>query len=415
MHRLLKSATLLTILCASHAAWPAETVQFTPANTAEEIQEAFILSEPGTVFEFAEGNYPFTLGLSLDLDGATIQGAGMDKTVFTFKEQEAGAEGLLVTSDNATLKDFAIEDAKGNAFKSNGVSDLSLIRVRTAWTGGPKPTNGAYGLYPVSSTNVLIDGCVAIGASDAGIYVGQTKNVIVRNSRAEYNVAGIEIENCHSADVYDNVATNNTGGILVFDLPGLPMQRGHDVRVFRNKVFNNDTANFAPPGNIVAKVSQGTGIMIMSNSNVHVYENDVRDHRTYNVLVCSYLASGEEIKDPNYYPYPEGIYIHSNTFGKGGWAPSGELPAAAGVMLGGSLPDIVWDGIVNKELLVEGKLPAGKGLYIEKNIKEEGELTFVNLHADELLNGNLVDMEKDLAKHAGSLPPLPTVEFSESK
>lgn len=54
---------------------------------------------------------------------------------------------------------------------------------------------------------------MAIGASDAGIYVRQSRDVIVRNSRAEFNVAGIEIENTVNADVYGNTATNNTGGI----------------------------------------------------------------------------------------------------------------------------------------------------------------------------------------------------------
>ena len=62
--------------------------------------------------------------------------------------------------------------------------------------------------------NVLIDGCVAIGASDAGIYVGQSQNIIVKNSIAQYNVAGIEIENSFYADVFDNL-TSHTGGILV--------------------------------------------------------------------------------------------------------------------------------------------------------------------------------------------------------
>jgi len=52
---------------------------------------------------------------------------------------------------------------------------------------------------------------VAIAAADAGSYVGQSKNVIVRNNRAESNVAGIEIENTQGADVYDNVAVDNTG------------------------------------------------------------------------------------------------------------------------------------------------------------------------------------------------------------
>ena len=107
-----------------------------------------------------------------------------------------------------------------------------MINLRTEWTGGPKSTNGAYGFYPVESEDVLIDGCVAIGASDAGIYVGQSKNIIVRNSIAQYNVAGIEIENSYYADVYDNLASHNTGGILIFDLPDLPQQGGHHIRVF---------------------------------------------------------------------------------------------------------------------------------------------------------------------------------------
>ena len=64
--------------------------------------------------------------------------------------------------------------------------------------------------------NVLIENCTAIGASDAGIYVGQSNRIIVRNSIAHQNVAGIEIENSLNADVFDNVATGNTGGILVF-------------------------------------------------------------------------------------------------------------------------------------------------------------------------------------------------------
>ena len=150
-----------------------------------------------------------------------------------------------VTSDRVTLRDFAVEDAKGDAIKVKGVNDISFIRVRTEWTNGPDEFNGAYGLYPVESKNVLIDSCIAIGASDAGIYVGQSENIIVKNSRAEFNVAGIEIENSYYADVYNNHAENNTGGILVFDLPDIPQQGGHHVRVFKNKSINNNTDNFA--------------------------------------------------------------------------------------------------------------------------------------------------------------------------
>ena len=151
---------------------------------------------------------------------------------------------------------------------------ISFVNVRVEWTGGADEDNGAYGIYPVESDGVLIDGVKVSGASDAGIYVGQSKRITVRNSIAEANVAGIEIENSYNADVHGNVATRNTGGILVFDLPNLPQMGGHSTRLFRNKVVNNDTPNFAPKGNIVANVPVGTGVMIMANRNVHVFEND---------------------------------------------------------------------------------------------------------------------------------------------
>ena len=141
----------------------------------------------------------------------------MDRSILSFSGQLQGAEGLLVTADDFVIEDLAIEDTIGDALKINESTNVIIRRVRTEWTNGPDPENGAYGIYPVQSSHILIDSSVAIGAADAGIYVGQSSQIIVRNSRAEYNVAGIEIENSTFADVYDNVATNNTGGILVFD------------------------------------------------------------------------------------------------------------------------------------------------------------------------------------------------------
>ena len=207
-----------------------------------DIQEALILAEPGDIVRLTAGFYELEDSLSIDVENIRLEGEGIDKTVLSFKNQKSGAQGLSVTSDNVVLQDFAIEDAKGDAIKVKGVDGISFIRVRTEWTGGVSSDNGAYGLYPVESKNVLIDSCVAIGASDAGIYVGQSENIIVKNSRAEFNVAGIEIENSYYADVFDNHAENNTGGILVFDLPDIPQQGGHHIRVYRNKSINNNTA-----------------------------------------------------------------------------------------------------------------------------------------------------------------------------
>ena len=130
-----------------------------------------ILMNEGDTLIIESGYYDFEDGLSLDVDGVTVIGRGMEETILDFKNQQSGAQGFLVTSNGVTLRDFAILDAKGDALKVIGSKGISMINLRTEWTGGPKSTNGAYGFYPVESEDVLIDGCVAIGASDAGIYL----------------------------------------------------------------------------------------------------------------------------------------------------------------------------------------------------------------------------------------------------
>ncbi len=391
------------------AAMAADFVIQPGPDAQDEIQEALIEAEPGQTIALAAGVFHLTDGLSLDVDKVTVKGAGMDQTILSFKGQEVGSEGLMVTSSGVTLRDFAVEDAKGDAIKVMGADGIYLINLRTEWTGGPKETNGAYGLYPVSSKNVLIDGCVAIGASDAGIYVGQSENIIVRNSRAEYNVAGFEIENSYYADVYDNVATHNTGGFLVFDLPDLPKQGGHDIRVFRNRSVDNDTPNFAPEGNIVGMVPQGTGFLVMANTNVEVFENEISGNRTANFLVGSYYTSGQEIKDENYDPIPKAIHIHHNRFGKGGWAPAGELGEFVKEITGVPVPDIIWDGVKPLPQYILGT-PEDERIVIQGNVKNEGEVTFMNL--DALFYSIwkvLATPSRDLDDHRGTLPPVKPV------
>ena len=264
--------------------------------------------------------------------------------MLSFRKQRQGAEGVLLTGNGIRIEGLAVEDTVGDAIKINQSRDVVIRDVRTEWTRGPHTDNGAYGIYPVQCENVLIEASAAIGASDAGIYVGQSKRIIVRNSVARHNVAGIEIENSTDADVYGNHATENTGGILVFDLPNLPIQGGRRTRVFDNKVHRNNTPNFAPPGNTVAGVPAGTGIMISANDDIEVFGNSVKDNDTANMLVVSYLITGNPLTDVNYDPYPERIYIHDNVFSGGGGTPDSDPLKRLVDQTEKPVPDIVWDG-----------------------------------------------------------------------
>lgn len=314
------------------------------------LQEVLILAQPGDEVVLGAGRFVLDDGLSLDVDRVTVRGSGMDTTVLDFTGQKGAGEGLLVTSDGVTLRDFAVENPKGDGIKSKGADDIIYHRVRVTWTGGPLATNGAYGIYPVESTNVLIDGVQVSGASDAGIYVGQSRKITVRNSLAEANVAGIEIENSRDALVEANLVTRNTGGILVFDLPSLPVMGGGNVLVTGNLVVDNDTANFAPPGNIVAGVRRGTGVMVMANDAVTVENNTITGNPTSAVMVVAYPLVFD---DARYNPYPRKVAVGANRVSGNGMEPQiggGEQLVA---MFGGALPPLMWDGLGDGAISVD--------------------------------------------------------------
>lgn len=334
---------LAALLLASAAPVAAAVHTIAPgADAAEKLQEALILAEPGDEVVLEAGHYLLTDGLSLDVEGVTLRGAGPARTILDFTGQQGSGEGLLVTSNNVTLRDFAIENPKGDGIKSKGADNIIYHRIRVTWTNGPSPDNGAYGIYPVESTGILISHSEVSGASDAGIYVGQSSRITVRNSIASDNVAGIEIENSRDALVTDNFATRNTGGILVFDLPSLPVMGGGNVMVVNNLVTGNTTPNFAPPGNIVGNVPRGTGIMVMANENVWVDGNIVRDNPTAPFMVIAYSQSFD---DPRYNPYPRNVVIGENVVDSGAADPA--LPGAEMLLaaFGGALPPILWDGL----------------------------------------------------------------------
>jgi parallel beta-helix repeat protein len=364
------------------------------ASYEDEFRLALETARPGDVITVPAGTHGFTRSATLNTDGVTIRGSGMNESVLSFKGQIAGAEGLLVNASDFTIEDLAIEDTVGDALKVNEGSNIVIRRVRTEWTNGPDPSNGAYGVYPVQTENTLVDGVVAIGASDAGIYVGQSRNVVVRNSRAEFNVAGIEIENTVHADVYDNVARNNTGGVLVFNMPDLP-QLGHSTRVFDNEITGNNTANFGAPGSAVAGVPAGTGVIINSNDKVEIFNNRIGENNTANVLISSAFSaaySADRESADSFDPYPETIYIYDNTFGPGGMAPDrDELDALRRALFGedGVLPHIVWDGVADPD-----KTGDGFGICIE-----DDDATFVNVDAANDYQNPTTDLAPHNCKH----------------
>lgn len=396
----------ICILIAPAAGCATGSGELAPGDVSARLQEELIKVKPGGVISLPEGKFQFDRTLSLSVANVTIRGKGIDKTTLSFKGQTAGSAGMLVKADDFTIEDLAIEDAAGDALKIDGGTNITIRRVRVEWTNGPQTTNGPYGLYPVNCKNVLIEESVAIGASDAGIYVGQSDGVIIRRNRAEQNVAAIEVENTKNADVYDNNVTNNTGGIMVFNLPDLPVQGGGRVRVFNNTVVGNNTPNFAPKGQTVYNLATGTGVLIMAVKEVELFNNEIRDNGSANINIVSYLsaASASEIKNPEFNPYTASINIYNNRISGGGKTPDERLPRwqALGRAAGGSLGDIIYDGIIEP---MENR--AGTPLDAKICIANNGEATFLNFDGA----GGFKNMSRDLKPHQCALPSLSEIKL----
>jgi parallel beta-helix repeat protein len=322
----------------------------------KKFQTLLIEVEDGGTVQLPEGKFTFDGSLSMDgKSDVVIRGAGTGKTILSFNGQLTGAEGLKITNgSNILIEDLSVVDSKGDGIKTQLIDGMTFRNISVSWSNGADEKNGGYGLYPVQCSNVLIEKCEVSGASDAGIYVGQSKYIIVRNSKAFENVAGIEIENSMYADVHDNEAYNNTGGILIFDLPDLIVKEGGFVRVFNNTVRDNNHINFAPKGNIVGKVPLGTGVMILATRNVELFNNKIVNNVTAGTAVISYYMTENPIRDQSYKPFPSSIYIHDNFYerprvkatSKGRMGKMFKFK----LRFGKDVPHIIYDGIVDDKM-----------------------------------------------------------------
>ncbi len=356
---------------------------FTPApDNQEKVQEALILMEDDDIIEFSEGTFEFTNTLSLDSKrGITIRGAGRDLTTLSFANQTAGAEGFQISNcDWLLLRDFTVADAQGDNIKVRDGDGVSFINLAAVYNGPVSGDNGAYALYPVACKNVYIDNCYVRGASDAGIYVGQSEKIVVRNNLVEENVAGIEIENSIEADVYNNEARNNTGGILVFDLPNLTViTNGRQCRVYNNNVHDNSHENFALSGT-VRDIPPGTGIMLLSSADVEVFDNQIINNNVMGLGIISMItldAFDFSIPDyGDYDPYVYNIHIHDNVFQRTTEYP--ENPNDIGQTLmdefpDGDMRDILYDGVIAESL--DGDTTEGICIHDNENA------TFVDINS----------------------------------
>ena len=382
---------------------PGCTTLVEPSDQDQEtLQLALLDARAGDVVCLDDGEYRLTGELSLAVPSVTIKGAHDDRdaVVLSWAEQTSGANGFNVTGDDFTISDLTIVDVRGDGVRASGVDGLTFRDLHVLWSAGSDPSNGAYAIFPVQSRNILVERVEVEGAADAGLYIGQSQTVVLRDNHLHGNVDGISIENSSDVEIYDNVVKDNAGGIVVFNLPDLPVQGGSRVLVRDNTFVSNNGPNFGPRGQIVEFVPSGTGLIVLAADQIEVRNNEFRDHRTIGALLVSYdtisLVAGYPQDDPTYDPYGEAVYFHDNVFLSNGYDPQdtvGELLGSVGL---DTLEDIVWDGAQAAD--------RGAAAAPILCVREAGA-SFRNLDVP----GAFANQSTDASVHACEIEPLPGV------
>lgn len=296
----------------------------------ESIQAALDRCVPGDTIEILPGAYNETL--LVDVDNITIRGLKENDRRPTLDGQNRLTDAVITSSHNFTIENLVIKDYVNNGVTVHGGQNATFrdLEIHNA---------GLYGVYPVECRGVLVERVLATGIKDAAIYVGQSRDIIVRDCEAHSNVTGIEIENSVQALVENNYVHDNTGGILVFLLPNNPSKVGSDTAVRNNRVINNNLQNFGDPNSTVGKVQPGTGMLIMAADRTTVTENEIRGNNSFGVAVISLAIAFPKGTSFDVGATPEGNKIFNNKFSENGRNPSGLVK-----QLGAINVDILWDG-----------------------------------------------------------------------
>lgn len=362
------------------------------------LQGALLDAPDGSTVCMAAGTYRLNTEISISGEGVTLRGASRATTILDFSTLDLGANGVKITGDNVTITALTVQETPGDGIRAEDVTNITYDDVAVLWAAPASVENGAYGFYPVGCTGVTIRKSLVVGARDAGVYVGQSTNILVEDNEAHGNVAGIEIENSTGATVRRNHAHDNTAGILIFNLPGLPVKDGKQTLAHDNMVENNNLDNFAKEGTIVAEVPPGLGFMILASDSNEIRDNTITGHRSTGVIIAEYSdVLFEAFDDPEFDLYAQSNFVHHNMFSNNGTDPADLILTVSKNMK--PAPDMMLDGCVDAS-----RDNADNGL--TNCFFENGSATYLNFD----LCGGFAMQNTDLApvtcEHAPLMSPM---------
>jgi parallel beta-helix repeat protein len=347
-------------------AGPPSTDVVVVVEPGQSIQQAVQAAAAGTTIQVMPGTYSETV--YIDKDGIHLIGIILGGERATLDGQGTMNDAILFSGNNIVVEGFYITGYKGNAIMSQAGDNYEIrdnIIVDT----------GVYGIFPQLGTNGVVEHNVISGIEDAAIYVGMSDNVHVAYNHVFDSVAGIEIENSRHAVVESNYVHDNTGGILAFITPGLPIKTTYDVIIRNNWIHNNNTPNFGAPGSTVGGIPAGTGIMEMAADDVVVEGNIITGNKTIGILSVDHNTAAELTNvtvDPESDPNSDGLKILNNVMMNNGYETIDAIKALMLAELKTGNPDILVVGPTTDSCIIN------RHRYVTVGVNDFAECGFTN-------------------------------------
>jgi hypothetical protein len=202
---------------------------------------------------------------------------------------------------------------------------------------------------------------------------------------------------------------------LIFNLPGLNVKDGKRANVHDNMIEDNNLENFAPAGNIVHDVPQGTGMFILASDENDVHGNTINKHDSVGLALLSWyvaLRDDEGHKDPMFDWYPERNSVHDNSLADNGKTPHGNAALIASIVGITENADLEWDGIVDTDKLPgDGDAGIEPGAELPESVrncfKDNGSASFINVD----LEHNGQNKSTDVTPYGCVRPALPSIKL----
>jgi len=301
-------------------------------DEGDSIQEAVKKAKPGTTIHIMPGTYSETI--YIDKDNIRLIGVIEEGERATLDGLGKLNDAILYSGNNIVVENLRITRYKGNGIMGQAGNNFEIRNNIIVDTG-------VYGVFPQLGKNGVVEHNVISGIEDAAIYVGMSDNIHVAHNDVFDSVAGIEIENSRHAIVENNYVHNNTGGILAFITPGLPIKTTYDVIIRNNFIVGNNHDNFGAPGSTVAGIPPGTGVLIMAADQVVVESNIISDNKNAGILIVDHAHAANISDDPDSEPNPDQISVLDNTMINNGYETIISIKALMALEFKSVHPDVV--------------------------------------------------------------------------